>query len=168
MVATVATVGELVLRDLQWASTAPVRVEATASCAVDRHRVFGVLERHLDGPRWVPGQKRVETLGDRSSGLGSRRRVWMNGVVLDETFLAWDPGERWAFVVTRARPAFARSIVEDCRIEPTSDGGSTIRYLMAFDPLPGTGWLLRIAARPLRRRLARTLALMAAQAERSA
>ena len=55
---------------------------------------------------------------------------------MDEEFIVWEPGVRWSFTGIAATPPFTRSLVEDCRLETASSGGSVITYTMYLDPPP--------------------------------
>lgn len=85
----------------------------------------------------------VEVTG-AASGVGARRRVRIPGLAVDDEFIAWEPGARFTFTVTAARPRFAKSLVEDCRLEVTGDG-TDISYTVYLDPLPLLGPVMKIA-----------------------
>jgi uncharacterized protein YndB with AHSA1/START domain len=127
--------GDLVRRDLDWIDDAPVRIEARAESAAPPAAVFAVLADHERWPEWFPSVRKVTVLGP-AEGVGARRRVDIPGASVDEEFIAWEPGVRWAFTGIAASPRFTRSLVEDCRLTPTPSGGTEISYTMYLDPPP--------------------------------
>lgn len=159
--------GALQTRSLDWTSSAPLRVEARGTSSASPEAVFAVLADHERWPEWFPGVKRVTVLGP-AEGVGARRRVAIPGATVDEEFIAWEPGRRWAFTATAARPGLFRSLVEDCRLEPTDGGGTAITYTMSFDPAPVAGVLLRAMAGRMRANNTKALANLARRAESAA
>jgi hypothetical protein len=87
-------------------------------------------------------------------------------MVIDEEFIAWEPGRRWAFTATAIRPAFTRSLLEDCELRPAEAGGTVITYTMHLDPRPAMRPLIAAAAPMIRRQLTAALAHLAARAAR--
>jgi uncharacterized protein YndB with AHSA1/START domain len=128
-------VADLTRRTLDWIDEAPVRITARAVSSAPPDAVFAVLADHERWPEWFPAVRRVTVLG-RAEGVGARRRVAIRGATVDEEFIVWEPGRRWSFTGTAARPRFTRSLVEDCRLESTPDGGTAIDYTMYLDPPP--------------------------------
>jgi carbon monoxide dehydrogenase subunit G len=156
--------GAMVERDLEWAASAPLAVTGRATSTAPPERVFGVLADHERWPEWFVGVKQVEVLGP-AEGVGARRRVSVPGATVEERFIAWDVGQRWAFTGTAARPGFLRSLVEDCILEPHGEGGTAITYTMHLDPSPLFRPLVRLARGSLTKRLDRAVQALAARAE---
>lgn len=151
-------------RDLDWIDRAPVSVVATAESSASPGAVFAVLADHERWPDWFPSVRRIEVLGP-ATGVGARRRVTIPGAVIDEQFIAWDPGVRWAFTGTAARPGIVRSLVEDCRLEATPTGGTAISYGMHFAPAPLATPFARLARRGLGKNLQRAMRQLATRSE---
>jgi hypothetical protein len=154
---------ELVPRTLEWTATAPVRIAASAVAEAAPEAVFAVLADHHRWPEWFPSVRRVSVLGP-ASGVGARRRVFIPGATVDEEFIAWEPGARWAFTGTDARPRFTRSLVEDCVLTPLDAGGTSITYTMYLDPHPAQRPVMRLVAGRIRANNARALAALASRA----
>lgn len=53
---------------------------------------------------------------------------------MGEEFIVWEPGVRWSFTGTAARPRFTNSLVEDCILGELESGGTAISYTMYLDP----------------------------------
>jgi uncharacterized protein YndB with AHSA1/START domain len=134
---------DLIRRTLDWIDEAPVRISARAVSAAPPDAVFAVLADHEGWPEWFPMVRRVTVLGP-AVGVGARRRVAIPGASVDEEFIAWEPGRRWSFTGIASRPRFTRSLVEDCRLDPTPDGGTSIDYTMYLDPPPAFGLLFGV------------------------
>lgn len=121
-------------RDLSWISSAPITLTGRATATASPEAVFAELADHERWPQWFPNVKKVEIIGP-ATGVGARRRVFIPGGAVEEEFIAWEPGVRWAFTGTAAKPGFVTSIVEDCQLIPIGDGGGTaITYSMHIEP----------------------------------
>jgi uncharacterized protein YndB with AHSA1/START domain len=155
----------VVPRPIEWTAESPLRIAAELTCAAAPEQVFAVLADHTGWPDWFGSVRKVEATGP-PEGVGGRRRVHAAGMVIDEEFIAWEPGHRWAFTATDIRPAFTRSLVEDCQLRPTDAGGTVITYTMHLDPRPAMRPLVAAAAPLVRRRLTTALAHLAARAAR--
>jgi uncharacterized protein YndB with AHSA1/START domain len=125
--------GDLTRRTIEWTQQAPIRIEAQAESTASPTAVFAVLADHERWPEWFPSVRKVTVLGP-ASGVGARRRVSIPGATVDEEFIVWEPGVRWAFTATAAKPGFTKSLVEDCILTELASGGTAISYTMYFDP----------------------------------
>jgi hypothetical protein len=158
------------MRDLQrqtidWVEQAPLALTGRSTSPAAPDRVFAVLADHERWPEWFPNVRKVEVMGP-AEGVGARRRVRTPGVVVEEEFIVWEPGSRWSFTGTAARPGFVRSLVEDCRLEATESGGTAIEYTMYLDPAPGFGLLVRLAAPRIRASIGKAMQHLAERAAR--
>ena len=151
------------MRTLDWTDDAPVRVEARAESTASPDDVFAVLADHERWPEWFPSVRKVTVLGP-AEGVGARRRVTIPGAFVDEEFIAWEPGVRWAFTGFAARPRFTKSLVEDCRLEPLASGGTRISYAMYLDPPAVLKPLMKLAVRQMRKNNTRALENLASRA----
>lgn len=151
-------------KTLEWSDTAPIRVQGRAATTAPPDAVFAVLADHRRWPEWFPSVKAVEVLGP-AEGVGARRRVKVPGLAVDEEFVAWDPGELFAFTATAAKPRVFRALVEHCRIEPSQRGGCDVTWTMAFDPSPLAVPLFRLARRSLAKNLDAAMANLGRRAE---
>lgn len=140
---------EVVTRSIDWIDEAPVRVEGRATSTASPDEVFAVLADHERWPEWFPSVRKVTVLGP-AEGVGAKRRVAIPGGTVDEEFIVWEPGARWAFTAFAAKPRFMRSLVEDCRLERTPSGGTSISYTMYIDPVPLARPLLKLVAGRMR------------------
>ena len=123
-----------------------------------------MLADHTRWPEWFPNVRKVEVIGP-AAGVGARRRVHIPGAAFEEEFIVWEPGVRWSFTGTAARPGVARSLVEDCRLEATPSGGTAISYGMYFTPAPALAPFVRLGVGALRRNLTKAMGRLATRAE---
>ena len=141
----------LVRKTLDWIPEAPVCVTRSVRIPVPVERVWDTIADHESWPQWFGALAGVERIGT-GEGVGGARRVHLKGLTVEEEFLAWEPGRRFAFTVVRATRPGIRSMVEDVRLDPDGDDATTVHYTQAIDPLGA-----RLLAPLLRRALGRTL-----------
>ena len=127
----------MIERDLLWADTVNGRIERSAIISASPSVVWSVLADHEGWSQWFPGLTRVSVPEARVDAVGGTRRAQTGPVRLDERYLAWEPGRRFAFTGTSMTPPAFRSIVEDVRLEETDDGRSTqVSYAMSIELAP--------------------------------
>ena len=155
--------GELTKQAIDWIERAPVRVEARAESTASPDKVFAVLADHERWPEWFPSLRDVTVLGP-AEGVGARRRVVIPGMTVDEEFIVWDPGARWAFTGYAARPRFTRSLVEDCVLTTLPGGGTAISYTMYMDPVGVAGFVVKRSVGRMRKNNTQAMQNLAARA----
>ena len=138
-------------RTLEWIDHAPVRITRTKRIPQPPGRVWEAIAAHERWPEWFPSVDRIEAL-DPSEGVGGRRRVHIGSLTVEEEFLAWDPGARFAFVVTHSSKPGIRSMVEEVRLVPDGPDATTVTYTQAIEPVGA-----RLTAPVVRRVAARAL-----------
>jgi uncharacterized protein YndB with AHSA1/START domain len=158
-----AKLTSLVRQDLRWTDSAPIALVGRATTTATPADVFAELADHERWPEWFPNVKKVDVLGP-ATGVGARRRVAIPGAVVEEEFIAWEPGARWAFTGTAAKPGFVRSIVEDCHLIPIGDGGTAITYTMYLEPTAWSRPLLAVAKRGVQKGLQQAMENLATRA----
>ncbi|MGH9033486.1 MAG: SRPBCC family protein [Acidimicrobiia bacterium] len=135
-----------------WIEQAPKRCSASREIAASPSAVWEVLADHESWPQWFPVVQEMTVTG-AASGVGARRRVRLPGLVLEEEFLAWEVGSRYAFrAVSASRRMFA-SINERVTIEGRRGGGSLVTYDQAFAP----SWWFHLPFKVMQRRFRRDL-----------
>ena len=108
---SVGRMATLVTRTIDWIERAPVRIEGRAESSAPPAEIFAILADHECWPEWFPSVRKVMVLGP-AEGVGARRRVTIPGGTVDEEFIVWEPGARWAFTAVAAKPRFVKSLVE--------------------------------------------------------
>lgn len=152
-------------KPLEWMHRAPVRAVRTRTVPATPDEVFAVLADHEGWADWFSQITDVDVLGP-AEGVGARRRVHIGSTAVDEEFLAWEPGRRFAFTVTHANRPGVRSLNEDIRLVPVGADSTTVAYTMALDPV-GPGRLLApVLSRVLGRVLDQALEGLAARLDR--
>ena len=121
-------------RSLEWIDHAPVRITRARRIPEPPQRVWEAIADHERWPEWFPSVTRVEAL-DPAEGVGGRRRVHIGSVTVEEEFLVWEPGARFAFVVTHSSKPGIRSMVEDVRLVPDGPSATTVTYTQAIEPV---------------------------------
>jgi uncharacterized protein YndB with AHSA1/START domain len=128
--------------------------------ALERHvtapapRIFAVVADHERMPEWFPAREVVRRRpgSPHADGVGAVRVVRAAGLAVEERIMAFQPGERLAWILVAGAPLrWARGEV---RLLP--EGAATrVRWSIEFEAsLPGSAWLAR---RVLRRALDRAL-----------
>lgn len=153
----------VVPQTLDWTTRAPVRANGASTSTASPEAVFAVLADHERWVEWFPNVKRVDVLG-QATGVGARRRVKIPLSSVEEEFIAWEPGVRWAFTATSASPRWTRSLVEDCRLTARPDGGTDIDYTMYLDPVGPMGWVMRRSVGRISATIRQAMANLAARA----
>jgi uncharacterized protein YndB with AHSA1/START domain len=141
----------LVRKTLDWIPQAPVRVTRSRRIPASSDRVWEAIADHERWPEWFGALTAVERIGT-GEGVGSGRRVHLKGISVEEEFLVWEPGRRFAFTVVRATRPGIKAMVEDVRLEPDGDTATTVSYTQAIQPVGA-----RVVAPLVRRAVPRTL-----------
>ena len=150
-------------RSLEWTDTAPVRASASRRILAEPDAVWAVIADHPGWTEWFQQISRVEP-GTPAEGIGGTRTVQTGPVTVEEEFLAWDPGRRFAFTVTHSSKPGIHSMNEDIRLTPDGAGATTVTYTMALEPV-GARFLRPVLEPVLRRTLRGALAGLAKRVE---
>lgn len=129
-------------------------------------RVFAVLADITSWPRWFDDMRDARWTGPAHSGAGATRHMVLGAVSVDETFLVWEPGQRFSFRLDTISLPLVRAFVEDWRLLALPDGRTKLSWRVAYEPT----WLARLIHPVLRaifiRQFRRTVAGLAAFASR--
>lgn len=108
---------------LDFLESAPLRFSNSVDLAPPPEAVFAVLARADTWPRWASVITHVEYTSPAPHGVGTTRVVTMRGgLVGDEEFLAWEPGEHLAFRFNASSTRSLAAFLEDYRIVPHGSG----------------------------------------------
>ena len=121
--------------DISFPDRALVRLAFSRVVPEPPERVFDVLADHDAWARWFVDFRKASVTGETREGVGTERRVWVGPMVLDERFIAWERGRRFAFTMLRSNLPILAAMVEDWRLAPI-EGGTRVDYVVGFD-LPG-------------------------------
>ena len=138
--------------DAGFFDNAPWRFDFPGIVSAAPARVWEFLTDNEGWTRWFKNCVECRSTSKPVGGVGSTRYISVNGLQVNEEFIAWEPRRLWAFTAVDLNIPFARRLAE--RATLTDLGGSKTRvdYRMAVEPAK---W-----ARPLR-------GLIASQAAKS-
>ncbi|MFB6612884.1 SRPBCC family protein [Streptomyces sp. NPDC085524] len=146
---------------LDFIEDAPVRLVFAAQVAAAPEGVYRALAEEVEGwPRWF----RAVTLARPTHGGAGREVRLMGGVRFEETIMASDPGQRYAYRVDTTNAPGMQALLEEWRLTPHGTG-THVRWTFAADgpapfrlaltvARPGLGHSFRQAVRALDTRLA--------------
>jgi len=146
--------------DLSFVERAPVVVRAETSVPAAPAEVWPAL---ADAPAWVDwfsGMKDARYTSAAPYGVGSTRTVRVLGLEADETILAFDVGQRFAFRVDSANLPLLDALVEVVTLEPAG-AGTRVVYRQALAPKAWLRPLVPLLRRQMQRGLERGLAGLA-------
>jgi hypothetical protein len=135
--------------------TARHEIEASAEAIFDR------IADAASWVRWFPGMRSCGWLTGPPYGVGSRRRVRVGPLEVDERFIVWERPHRWGFTFLRTNVPLARAGVELVELRPTDRGATAVTYTMALDLPRGLTAPSRLVTLPVATTLQRGLAGLA-------
>lgn len=138
--------------DLSFVERASVVVRAETTVAGSPEEVWPALADADAWPTWFSGMKDAHYTSPAPYGVGSTRSVRVGPLSADETILAFEPAQRFAFRVDSANLPILRALVEIVTLE-RAGAGTRVVYRQAFDFAP---WL-RLFVPLLRGQMARGL-----------
>ena len=142
--------GKLTEQGLDWLDHAPARIVNEAVVRGTPDEVFAAITDHAAWPTWFPSMRKCEP-GSVAEGVGGTRTVWVGPVKVLERFIAWEPGERFAFTVAESSGPGLTSMVEDLQLAPSGTGSTKVTYTVGIAPA-GPAVLAKVvqraAARP--------------------
>lgn len=105
-----------------------VELDAPAS------EVFDIFADGESWTEWFGGIDRVEWTSPEPKAVGTTRTVTLGRLVVDEVFLAWDPGKRFTFCFTgHNRPLF-HALLEDYALTELGPERCRLTYSFCYDP----------------------------------
>lgn len=131
-------------------ATAPLRISASRTIAASPDRIFAALADAGSWARWFPGLREARWTSPRPYGVGSSREVRVGPLTVAEEFIAWEPGQRFAFTFVSTNLPGTRAGVELVELIDLGDGRTRVAYTMAIEPL-GVPRRLAGAAAPVGR-----------------
>lgn len=132
----------LIQQDLAFADTAPWKFDFEAIISAAPAKVWSAWTDNPGWAKWFKNCKSCVTTSPSSEGVGATRTITVNGLTVDEVFIAWEAERLWAFTVASMKPSIAKSMVERVTFTDLGNGRTRINYRIAIEP---RGW-----AKPLR------------------
>lgn len=100
--------------------------------------VFDVFADGESWPQWFEAVRRVAWTSPEPKGVGATRTVTLRMALLDvtvyERFLAWDPGERFAFRFEGSSLPMLRAGIEDYLLEDLGGSRCRLTYTVLLEP----------------------------------
>ena len=128
--------------DLSFFDTAAWQFDFVGEFSTSPDTVWAAFADNEGWARWFKNCKSCTSTSTPADGVGSTRRIDVNGLKVNERFIAWEPSKLWAFTVVDMNMAFASKMAERSMFTALEGGGTRVMYRMAVDP---TWW-----GRPLR------------------
>jgi uncharacterized protein YndB with AHSA1/START domain len=116
-------------------AVAPLRATVTREVAAPASEVFDALADASAWVDWFPGLTGGRWTSDGPRGVGSTRQVQLGPLTVDEEFLVWEPGERFAFTFTSTNLPTARAGVELVELVPQGPDRTRVAYTFAVEPV---------------------------------
>jgi len=124
----------LVPQDLAYVDTAPWIFDFEGIVTGSPDEVWDMFIDNESWTVWFKGCRACRATSATFDGIGSTRSISVNGLRVDERFIAWEPGRLWAFTGVSMRLSFASSLVERAAFSDLGDGRTRIDYRMAVTP----------------------------------
>lgn len=132
---------------------APVRAVARRQIPASPDEVFAGLADAEGWPSWFPGMRRCGWLTAPPHRIGSKRRVVVGPLRVDERFVVFDRPHRFGFTFAATNLPVARAGVELVELEAVPEG-THVTYTMALQPPRGLAGAVGLAAGVISRVLA--------------
>ncbi|MEM9610619.1 MAG: SRPBCC family protein [Actinomycetota bacterium] len=97
---------------------APIRVAVRSALPVDADTAWRALADAPSWAEWIPGAKEFAWTSEPPHGVGSTRSAGVGAGVLEERFVAWEPGRRMVFVMERGTVPTIGAMAEEWTLEP--------------------------------------------------
>src|SRR3954468_24891884 len=115
--------------------TAPARYVNAVVVDASPAEIWTALEEAAAWPRWATPIKKVEWTSPAPFGVGTTRTVTMVGrMIVDEEFIAWEPGTRMAFRFNTASMNGVSAFAERYPLEPVTPSSTRVTWTMAMAP----------------------------------
>lgn len=118
---------------LATAASAPDQLRNEVVVEASPDELFAILADIEQWPRWFAEIQKGTWDSAPPHGVGSRRTVVLDDLCVREVFLAWEPGQRFAFTMSAGTLPLANWIVEDYQIEPVDGGKARLVWIVSFE-----------------------------------
>ncbi|MFT4569768.1 MAG: hypothetical protein ACI8TX_001901 [Hyphomicrobiaceae bacterium] len=120
--------------DTTFFDTAKRRFKATVEMSATPEKIFTIFEDAHAWTVWAPPITHVAWTSPRPYGVGTTRTVSMaGGLIGEEKFIAWQPGQRMSFRFTNTNIPTIAAFGEDYQLEPRGNGRTAVTWMMAME-----------------------------------
>ena len=137
---------KLIEQDIGFADIAPWTLDFEGIVVATPAEVWGAFVDNESWTKWFKNCRRCHATSATFDGVGATRAISVNGLRVDERFIAWEPEHLWAFTASSMRMSFTNSLVERVRFSDLGDGTTKIDYRMALAPKRWAGPLRKLIA----------------------
>ena len=131
--------------DQYYGERAPYLFHNAVTLDAHPHEVFAALADPDPWPTWFAEMRSVRYTTDPPHGVGSIRKVEAVGLTAIERFIAWEPGERFAFYLEKSTVPGLSHLMEDYQLTPVAGPRTRLDWFVYYRP--------RTVIRPIRRLL---------------
>ncbi len=124
----------LEVQDLSFTKTAPFVFENEAILDASPERVFEIFATGENQRTWFKDFVANRWTTPPPYGVGSERDVELELLTVSERFLAWEPGKRLTFTMTRITLPLVEAMVEDLVFEPLGEGRTRLLWRAHYRP----------------------------------
>lgn len=118
--------------DAEFIQSARFRFCNSVEIPATPEQLFELFEQADAWPRWAKVITKVVWTSEPPYGPGTTRTVHMLGGLLgDEEFLAWEPGQHMSFRFTASSTSFVTAFAESYDVVPTA-GGCRLTWTLAL------------------------------------
>ena len=121
---------------LNYAAQAPFHFLNQAELPAPPERVFAVLANDATWPAWFKDYVSCTWTSAPPHGAGATREVFLKTLAVKETFLAWDPGQRFAFRIDAISVPLVTAMMEVLTLTPLPGGRTLLRWEVSYTPRP--------------------------------
>lgn len=135
--------------ELDFIERAPIQFTNIIELNATPEAVFEVLADIDSWPKWFGGMSSTSWLTPAPYGTGAQRQVTLFGLVkVTETFLAWQPGQRFCFRFEQQNALLAKAAIEDIQLEALANNRCQLTYNVYLE-LPKPMSALSFAFKPI-------------------
>lgn len=120
--------------DLSFFENAPRRFQSSVQVHASPEKIFSIFEDAHAWTAWALPIQHVAWTSPHPYGVGTTRTVSMSGgMVGEEEFIAWEPGQRMSFRFTRTNIPTIAAFGEDYHVEAIDERSTQVTWMMAME-----------------------------------
>jgi hypothetical protein len=132
--------------DVEFLANPPESMEFEGTIDRSADDVFDILADPSKLGLWLKDLKSARWLTEPPHGEGSKRRVTLKLITVEERFVVWERGKRFAFVMDATSLPIVEAMGEDMRIDSRGETRCHVTWRVAYAPT-SIGRVVRPVAR---------------------